>query len=69
VKTTALNAHEAQHVVARKGGGQPGNRNAVKHGRYTREARALRARIRDFKQRVKIALAMVDQQTKTLSPF
>jgi hypothetical protein len=61
VKTTALNAREAQHVVARKGGGQPGNRNAVKHGRYTGEARALRARIRDFKQRVKIALAMVDE--------
>jgi hypothetical protein len=47
--------------VARKGGGQPGNRNAVKHGRHTKEAKALRARIRDFKQRVKIALAMVDE--------
>lgn len=50
-------------------GAPDGNTNALKHGRYTKEAKALRARIRDFKQRVKIALAMVDAQAKTLSPF
>jgi hypothetical protein len=42
-------------------GAPNGNRNALKHGRHTKEARALRARIRDFKQRAKIALAMVDE--------
>ncbi|HEY5338933.1 MAG TPA: hypothetical protein VIJ85_12065 [Rhizomicrobium sp.] len=41
-------------------GAPRGNRNALKNGRHTKAARALRARIRDFKSRVKLALAMVD---------
>ena len=44
------------------------NQNALKHGRYTKEARALRARIRNFKQRAKIALAMVDALLATNNP-
>ena len=51
-----------------KAGARRGNKHALKHGRHTKEARALRARIRDFKQRVKIALALVDEQRKTRSP-
>ena len=68
MKTTAPQACEAQHIVARNGGGQPGNRNAFKHGRYTKEARALRVRIRDFKMRVRVALALVDEQLENQSP-
>ncbi|MGN6147969.1 MAG: hypothetical protein ACTHPD_05460 [Rhizomicrobium sp.] len=49
-------------------GAPNGNRNALKHGRHTKDARALRARIRDFKRRVKIALAMVDALIATQSP-
>ena len=51
-----------------KAGARRGNKHALKHGRHTKEARALRARVRDFKQRVKIALALVDEQLKTRSP-
>ena len=51
-----------------KAGARRGNKHALKHGRHTKEARALRARIRDFKQRVKIALTLVDEQLKTRSP-
>jgi hypothetical protein len=29
-------------------GGQPGNRNALKHGRYTAEALALRRHVREL---------------------
>ncbi len=46
-------------------GARPGNRNALKHGRYTREKRArmaeVRARIRQFTRRVNAALARVEK--------
>lgn len=34
-------------------GAPPKNRNALKHGRYTRPARERRAVLRDFRRRVK----------------
>ena len=43
-------------------GAPAGNRNALKTGRYTKERKALRARIRSFRQRVKSTLALVDEQ-------
>ena len=42
-------------------GAPPGNRNRLKNGRYTKDAKALRARIRDLRRRVKIALAVVNE--------
>jgi len=37
----------------RRRGGQPGNRNAVKHGQHTAEMRALRAEVRFAVQKAK----------------
>ena len=37
---------ETAKRIARRRGGQPGNRNALKHGRTTAEAKAERARVR-----------------------
>ena len=46
-------------------GARPGNRNALKHGRFTAEARARRAaltaRIRDMRRRVAAAIAQVEE--------
>ena len=45
-------------------GAPDGNQNTLKHGRYTRQAKALRARVRDLKSRVKSALAMVEEELR-----
>ena len=37
----------------RRGGGQKGNRNALKHGRFTKEAKERRALLRGFRKRMK----------------
>lgn len=37
----------------RRGGGQNGNRNALKHGRFTKEAKQRRALLRTFRRRMK----------------
>lgn len=47
---------------ARKRGGQPGNQNARKTGRYDKEKRELRARIRASIKRANAAIAWVDDQ-------
>jgi len=49
-------------------GAPPGNRNRLKNGRYTKKAKALRARVFDFKKRVKVMLAAVDEETKFPRP-
>jgi hypothetical protein len=43
----------------RKGGGQPGNRNAFKTGLYAQEPRELRKQIADWKRRTRALLRMV----------
>jgi len=42
-------------------GAPPGNRNALTHGRQTRAARALRARIRDVRRRAHAAIRAVER--------
>ena len=44
----------------RKRGGQPGNRNAVKTGRDTAEAKRLRSMVWQFRRRTKAILAAVN---------
>jgi hypothetical protein len=43
-------------------GAPDGNRNALKTGYHTREAKALRARIRDLKRRARQAIAQVEME-------
>jgi uncharacterized protein YjcR len=43
-------------------GAPNGNQNALKHGRYTRRARMLRARVRELKRRVKAVLAEIESE-------
>ena len=45
-----------------KRGGQPGNRNALKTGLHTAPVRAWRAQVRNWRKRVKLALAKADHE-------
>jgi len=45
-------------------GGQPGNRNALKSGRYTAEKQAVRRQIAALVRRANAAIAMVDGLVK-----
>jgi len=58
VKTTAPVPDAPQDVVAkrRRGGSQPGNRNAQKHGAYAREAMALRRQVTAWKRMTKVLM-------------
>ncbi|HEY4124529.1 MAG TPA: hypothetical protein VGM36_07950 [Rhizomicrobium sp.] len=46
----------------RKGGGQPGNRNAFKTGLYAKEPRALRKQIAQWKRTTRALLRMVEER-------
>jgi hypothetical protein len=47
-----------------KRGGQPGNRNALKTGAYTAPMRAWRAWGRDWRKRVRAALAQAEAELR-----
>ena len=64
MNSTAGTPTAPQDVAVRKGGGQPGNSNALKTGYHTREARALRARITDLKRRVKQAITLAQDEIR-----
>jgi len=49
-----------------KRGGQLGNRNALKTGFHTAPVRAWRAQVRDWRKRVKLALAKADDELSGL---
>ncbi|HEY1838581.1 MAG TPA: hypothetical protein VGG36_13050, partial [Rhizomicrobium sp.] len=48
--------------IPRRRGAQPGNTQALKHGRHSKASRALRARIHAFRKRVRLTLAGVESQ-------
>ncbi len=51
--------------LKRKPGGQPGNRNAVTHGRRSEQAREFRdllSRVRALKRRMKVGLARAREE-------
>ena len=70
VKTTAPVPADPQDVVARaaqsgkrrRGGGQPGNRNAQKHGAYARESMALRRQVTAWKRMTKVLIARAEKE-------
>jgi hypothetical protein len=47
--------------VRHKRGGQPGNENAFKHGRFTHEIRALKADVWAFTRRVRVLIEEAKQ--------
>lgn len=49
-----------------KRGGQPANRNALKTGFHTAPVRAWRARVSDWRKRVKLAVAKADDELSGL---
>lgn len=49
-------------VVPRKRGGQPGNQNAAKRGKYTKRNREARATVRASLKRANEVLAWVDEE-------
>jgi hypothetical protein len=51
-------------VVKRKPGGQPGNRNRFKTGRYSKRTRALRHEVGDLKRAVRETLLLADAALK-----
>jgi hypothetical protein len=58
VKTTAPAPATPQHVeTRRRGGGQPGNRNALKTGCHTKDARALRKQVTQWRRTTKALVA------------
>jgi hypothetical protein len=60
LKTSPRNAVATSCVQRR--GAQPGNTQALKHGRYAKVPQALRARVRAFKKRVRFILTGVESQ-------
>lgn len=46
----------------RKGGGQPGNRNAFKTGLYAKEPRALRKQIAAWKRETRALLQQIEKE-------
>jgi hypothetical protein len=54
---TAKTEKRIDGVESRKRGGQPGNRNAVKTGRYTASLKARRRQSREVLRRARAALA------------
>lgn len=59
--THILRFDEVRHT---KRGGQPGNRNAYKTGAHTSPARAWRARVRDWRKRMKAALNQAEAEMR-----
>jgi hypothetical protein len=58
VKTTAPNHSAPQDVeTRRRGGGQPGNRNALKTGAHVKEVRALRKQVTPMQRTMKLLIA------------
>jgi hypothetical protein len=62
VKTTALPAATPQDIVRRRSGGQPGNRNALKTGAHTKEARVLRKRVTSARRAMKLLIGCVKEE-------
>jgi len=50
--------------MKRKAGGQPGNRNRFKTGRYSKRTRALRHEIGELKRAVRETLALAEAARK-----
>ena len=64
LKTTASGTSEPQDVavVRRRPGAQPGNSNALTHGRHTAQMRGLRKVVRSVKRRANAAIASVNRE-------
>ena len=64
LKTTASRPSEPQDVVVvgRRPGAQPGNSNALTHGRHTAQMRGLRKAVRSVKRRANAAIASVNRE-------
>jgi hypothetical protein len=55
-------------VVVTKRGGQPGNKNALKTGRYTADKRALRRQMAKLVKRAHVAMAEVEKRLPRRKP-
>lgn len=60
MKTTS--AENAEKRPNWRTGAPDGNRNALKHGRYTKEARAIRARVSAWRKTMRALLKLAKQQ-------
>ena len=62
MKTTAPPLTAPQDVVRRRGGGQPGNRNALKTGAHSRPVRDLRKQVTSARRTMKLLIACAKEE-------
>ncbi len=62
-----MDKHE-KRIGRRKRGGQPGNLNALKHGRYTAEAKAQRRYVRDLLREARATISLVTDSDRREAP-
>ena len=63
-----MDQHEKRIGLRRRRGGQPGNLNALKHGRYTAEAKARRRYVRELLREARATIRLVTHSGQSEAP-